>query len=293
LKDKSEASMARDGEKAAQGTDEAPATLADKVKQELKEWGATLAVFVPLFMLFSGLVYEQRVIPSESMVPTLQVSDRVAVAKFAYGYDRYSLPFSLGRYLPLPKGRIFARDPKRGDVVVFEHPHAGKVMIKRVIGLPGDQIQMIDEQVYINGEPLPSEYVRTVRYVPHGTNWVATAYEWRETAEDGKSWMTNRQESGDRGDNTVLFIVPKGHVFMMGDNRDNSLDSRFLSGHCPPVGNVVDRAGCPLVVDPSEASVGFVPMDHLMGRADTVLMSFYRCKLMDGEKCPKRVWKGL
>ena len=92
--------MARDGDKADSNPEDADLTFADKVKRELHEWGVTLAVFVPIFMLFSGLLYEQRVIPSESMVPTLQVSDRVAVAKFAYGYDRYSLPFSLGRYLP-------------------------------------------------------------------------------------------------------------------------------------------------------------------------------------------------
>ena len=285
--------MAGDGEKAAHTTDDEPETFADKVKQELKEWGATLAVFVPLFLLFSGLVYEQRVIPSESMVPSLEVGDRVAVAKFAYGYDRYSLPFSMGRYLPLPKGRIFARNPKRGDVVVFEHPHAGKVMIKRVVGLPGDQIQMVNGQLIINGRPIQSDYERTVRYVPHRANWVVTAHEWRETADDGKSWNTYRQEDGDRGDNTVLFVVPQGYLFMMGDNRDNSLDSRFLSGHCPPIDGVVDRAGCPLAVDPKDASVGFVPLDHLMGRADTVLMTFHHCKLMDDAPCHKRVWKGL
>ncbi|MEZ5998192.1 MAG: signal peptidase I [Hyphomonas sp.] len=248
---KSEASMAGDGETAAHRTDDAPQTFGEKVKQELKEWGATLAVFVPLFLLFSGLVYEQRVIPSESMVPTLQVGDRVAVAKFAYGYDRYSLPFSMGRYIPLPKGRIFASTPKRGDIVVFEHPHAGKVMIKRVVGLPGDHIQMVGGQFILNGKPIEAEYERTVRYVPHRTNWVVTAHEWRETAlDDGKSWNTYRQEEGDRGDDTVLFIVPEGHLFMMGDNRD-TLDSRFLSAtFARPVDGVVDRAGCPLSVDP-------------------------------------------
>jgi signal peptidase I len=284
--------MARDGDKADSNPDDEDLTFADKVKRELHEWGVTLAVFVPIFMLFSGLLYEQRVIPSESMVPTLQVSDRVAVAKFAYGYDRYSLPFSLGRYLPIPAGRIFARDPKRGDVVVFEHPHTARVMIKRVIGLPGDHIQMIGETVYINDAPIESEFIRTARYLPHGRSRAVTAYEWRESDGD-KHWLTNRQEKGDAGDNTVLFVVPAGHIFLMGDNRDNSLDSRFLSGHCPPVNGVVDRVGCPLSVRATEASAGFVPMDHLVGRAETVILSLYRCKLEDDEPCKKRVWRGL
>ncbi|KCZ89502.1 signal peptidase I [Hyphomonas johnsonii MHS-2] len=285
--------MASDGEQAAPKGEEDHLTFGEKVKRELREWGATLAVFVPIFLIFSTLLYEQRVIPSESMVPTLQVGDRVAVAKFAYGYDRYSLPFSWGRYLPIGKGRIFARDPKRGEVVVFEHPHTGRVMIKRVIGLPGDRIQMIGEELYINGEPIESTYDRTVRYKPHNETRSVTAREYRETTDDGKNWLTYRQEKGDRGDNTVLFVVPAGHMFMMGDNRDNSLDSRFLSGHCPPVDGVVDQVGCPLSVEAERASVGFVPMDHLIGRGETVIMTLHRCKLEDNAACKKRVWRGL
>lgn len=284
--------MASEGNAATRGKATEELTLGGKLKRELREWGATLAVFVPVFLLFSGLAYEQRVIPSESMIPTLQVSDRVAVAKFAYGYDRYSLPFSMGRYIPLPKGRIFARSPKRGDVVVFEHPHTGRVMIKRLIGLPGDQIQMIGEQLFLNGQAVDSEYIRTVRYVPHKDIALVTSHEWRETIGD-KSWITHRRIRGNEGDNTDLFIVPEGHVFMMGDNRDNSLDSRFTSGHCPAIDGVIDRAGCPLRVNPENASIGFVPLDHLIGRAETVLLSFHQCKLQDGEKCKKRVWKGL
>ncbi|CUS56821.1 MULTISPECIES: signal peptidase I [unclassified Hyphomonas] len=284
--------MASDGNTAANDeVAEAPG-LGAKLKQELREWGATLAVFVPVFLLFSGLAYEQRVIPSESMVPTLQVTDRVAVAKFAYGYDRYSLPFSMGRFIPLPEGRIFASTPKRGDVVVFEHPHTGRVMIKRLIGLPGDQIQLIGEQLYLNGEAVESEYLRTIRYVPHNAVAIDIAHEWQETIGD-KTWITHRQEKGGRGDNTDLFIVPEGHVFMMGDNRDNSLDSRFPSGHCPAIEGVIDRAGCQPRVPADVASIGFVPMDHMIGRAETVLVTFHKCKLQDEEPCRKRVWKGL
>lgn len=284
--------MASEGNAAAQEEATEELTLGGKLKRELREWGMTLAVFVPVFLLFSGLAYEQRVIPSESMVPSLEVSDRVAVSKFAYGYDRYSLPFSMGRYIPLPKGRILASQPKRGDVVVFEHPYTGRVMIKRLIGLPGDQIQMIGEQLFLNGEAVDSEYIRTVRYVPHGKASLVTADEWRESI-GGKSWTTYRMVRRSEGDNTNLFVVPEGHVFMMGDNRDNSLDSRFPNGHCAAIDGVIDRAGCPLRVAPEDAPIGFVPMDHLIGRADTVLLSFHRCKLQDDEKCKKRVWKGL
>lgn len=271
---------------------EVPLTTWQKVVRELKEWAATLAIVAPAFLLFTGLVYEQRVIPSESMVPTLEVGDRVAVAKFAYGYGRYSLPLSLGRYLPLGHGRFFPSLPERGDVVVFEHTHSDRVMIKRVIGLPGDTVQLLNETLIINGEPVDSEYLRTVRYVPDKEVVIDQAEEWRETIGD-KSWITHRGLRGRPVSDSLLFIVPEGHLFMVGDNRNNSYDSRELSGHCPPVNGVVDRAGCPLRGDPNDASVGFVPLDHLIGRADTVLLTFHRCKLQDDASCRKRVWQPL
>lgn len=273
------------------GQDTSPGLWA-RIRQELREWGATLAIVAPAFFLFTGLVYEQRVIPSESMVPTLEVGDRVAVAKFAFGYGRYSLPLSVGRYLPLGSGRFFASSPERGDVVVFEHPHSDRVMIKRVVALGGDRVQVVNEALMLNGEKVDAEYVRTVRYVPDRSDVLDTAHEWRERIGD-KSWLTHRGLRGHRVEDTVLFIVPEGHMFLIGDNRNNSYDSRELSGHCPPRGGVVDQVGCPLRGPAEDASIGFVPLDHLIGRADTVLMTFHRCKLADGEACAKRVWRAL
>ena len=155
-----------------------PVGLWAKVKQELREWGATLAIVAPAFLLFTGLLYEQRVIPSESMVPSLEVGDRVAVSKFAFGYGRYSLPLSIGRYLPLGSGRFFPGTPERGDVVVFEHTHSERVMIKRVVGLPGDTVQMINEE---RGTPManavraaPINQNRTITFVsfhPNSSKW--------------------------------------------------------------------------------------------------------------------------
>lgn len=285
--------MAKETDIAASGAEAEALTFGEKVKRELREWAMTLAVFIPAFMVFSGLAYEQRVIPSESMIPNLEVSDRVAVSKFAYGYGRYSFPFSLGRYLPLGDGRFFASTPERGDVVVFEHTHTPRVMIKRVIGLPGDEIQVLDEQLFLNGEAVSKEFVRDVRYVPHDKPPAVNGHEWRETIGD-KTWLTNWWNKGGRLDSTAIFVVPEGHLFLMGDNRDNSLDSRALSGHCPPDENgIVSEFGCELRVPADRASIGFVPMDNLIGRAETVLMSFHRCKLENDLTCKKRVWKGL
>lgn len=273
-------------------TETQPLTAMQKVVRELKEWGATLAIVAPAFLLFTGLLYEQRVIPSESMVPTLEVGDRVAVAKFAFGYGRYSLPLSMGRYLPLGEGRFFPGTPERGEVVVFEHTHSDRVMIKRIIGLPGDTVQFLGETLILNGQPVESEFVRTVRYVPDKEVVIDEAQEWTETLGD-RTWTTHRGLRGRPVSDTLMFVVPEGHMFLVGDNRNNSYDSRELSGHCPPMNGVVDKAGCPLRGNADDASIGFVPMDHLIGRADTVLLTFHRCKLQDDEPCKKRVWRGL
>lgn len=274
-------------------TEAPPRTLTDKLKREAKEWGQTLAVFVPVFFLFSLFFFEQRVIPSESMVPNLQVGDRVAVNKMAYGYSRYSVPWAVDRILPLGEGRIFARTPERGDVAVFMHTHTRRVMIKRVIGLPGDRVQMVNERLYLNGEPVDTETVGTSRYIKHKERERVTARETRETIGD-KSWLSHQYEQGGFLDNTVEYVVPDGHLFFIGDNRDNSTDARDPSGHCAASGRVISEAGCPPRTDPDRASVGFVPMDHLIGRAETVIFTFHRCKKQDGLDCPpKRLWKGL
>ena len=271
-------------------------SLTDKVIKEAREWATTLAIFIPIFYLFSLFLYEQRVIPSESMVPNLQVGDRVAVNKFAYGYSRYSLPWGAWRIVPGGEGRIFASEPERGDVIVFMHPHTSRVMIKRLIGLPGDRVQMINEQLYLNGEPIKRDFVQRVTYREHSQGRRETAREYRETMGD-KSWLTHQWQSGSRLDDTVAFEVPEGYFLFMGDNRDNSEDGRSETGHCPrSPGGVIDKGGCdprPGVSD-EDASVGFVPFENLIGRAETVLFSTYSCSRAQADPCMKaRVWKGL
>lgn len=280
---------------ASDRADEAPRTLQQKIVRELREWGATLAVFLPIFFVFSMLAFEQRVIPSESMIPNLRVGDRVAVSKFAYGYSRYSVPWGVGRILPLSGGRIFASQPERGDVVVFMHPHWDRVMIKRLIGLPGDRVEMRDEQLFLNGEPVPTEFAGRLNYLPQGRSRSENARVYRETLGD-KSYLTHQWSPGYSLDSTPLFIVPEGHFLFIGDNRDNSKDGRDTSGHCPQLEGVIDAADCNLSpgMPASEASVGFVPFDHLIGRAETVILSTYRCNRQNGLDCVEgRFWKGL
>ncbi|MEL6663940.1 MAG: signal peptidase I [Pseudomonadota bacterium] len=272
-----------------------PRTLGDKIKQEAKEWGTTLSVFVPLFFLFSMLFYEQRVIPSESMVPNLRVGDRVAVSKFAYGYNRHSVPWGLGKVLPLGDGTLFQRLPKHGDVAVFEHPHLDRVMIKRVVGLPGDRVEMRGEQLFLNGEPVQTNFEGRIEYTPHTESRKRSARVYTETIGE-KSWTTHQWEQGSQNDTTSVFVVPEGHLLFMGDNRDNSTDGRDLKGHCPVRNGVVSEAGCdlPAGMAPSRASIGFVPLDHLIGRAETVIFSTYRCRDRADDACLEgRLWKGL
>jgi signal peptidase I len=193
-------------------------------------------------LVFRTFLFHPFNIPSGSMEPTLLIGDYLFVSKFAYGYSRYSFPIDLS----FIEGRIWEGEPKRGDIVVFRPPREpGTDYIKRVIGLPGDRVQMRGGVLYINDEAVQREPVGEWR----GDEAFGPAMQYRETLPNGVSYITldSRQTVGD---DTRIFEVPPGSYFLMGDNRDNSQDSRFLEG-----------------------PVGFVPAENLVGRAEIIFFS--------------------
>ncbi|KRR25100.1 signal peptidase [Bradyrhizobium lablabi] len=202
----------------------------------------TLAI--PLFspIIFRTFLFQPFYIPARSMMPTLLEGDSLFVSKYAYGYSRYSLPLSPRLF----SGRIFGSVPERGDVVVFRAPRNDAVdYIKRVIGLPGDRIQMQQGLLYINGVPVQRQRLSdVVGDEPCGAGDGKRTKRWRETLVNGVSHETLDCVDNGFYDNTRVYDVPAGHVFVLGDNRDNSTDSRVLSaiGYVP-VENIVGRAG--------------------------------------------------
>ncbi len=200
-------------------------------------------------------------IPSESMEGTLLVGDYLFVSKPSYGYSRYSLPW--GYAWPLPHGRVLGSVPQRGDVIVFKTPSDNKTdYIKRLIGLPGDRIQMKAGALYINETPVPK--VRVEPFVEESEGFRTEVAQYRETLPNGVSYNVLDREPNGTLDDTDVFVVPNDHYFMMGDNRDNSLDSRV----------------------PAEAGgVGYVPFENLEGKAEVLFFS------ADGSARWWEVWK--
>lgn len=201
-------------------------------------------------------------IPSESMVPTLEVGDRIAVTKWPYGYSRHSLMIDPGVSAPTADGRVFSSLPARGDVAVFTHPRSGETMIKRVIGLPGDRIALYRGRLFINGALTPRIERAAYRYREY-KGGVAAVTRYDETLPGGKTHAIIERTDTGFADDMAEVTVPANHLFMMGDNRDNSADSRFTQ-------------------------MGFVPVENLQGRADLIGWSLYSCAAEAGLKCAER-----
>ncbi|MCP4330833.1 MAG: signal peptidase I [Alphaproteobacteria bacterium] len=201
------------------------------------------AVLIALFI--RTFAFEPFNIPSGSMVPTLLVGDYLFVSKFSYGYSRYSIPLGL----PIFSGRVIASLPEQGDVAVFKLPRDNSTdYIKRIIGLPGDRIQVIDGILHINGTAVERQRIQDYN-PPSGVGARGPLHQYIEVLPNGRAHLIIEESDAAAFDNTSEFLVPEDHFFVMGDNRDNSLDSRFQNG------------------------VGFVPFENLVGRAEIIFFS--------------------
>jgi signal peptidase I len=218
----------------------------------------TLVYALLIALAVRTVAFEPFHIPSGSMIPTLLIGDFVFVSKYSYGYSRYSIPFNPPLFGWTKTGRILSAFPKRGDVVVFRNTRdTSQDWVKRVIGLPGDHIQVKQGMLYINGKELPRDPVGDYE-APDGNGTRVLAKEYIETLPEGKKHPMLKYSDEEHFDvgsevdpnNTTDYVVPDDDLFMMGDNRDDSMDSRFQN------------------------ALGFVPLENVVGKAQFIFFSF-------------------
>lgn len=232
-------------------------------KQQGGGLGETIRVVIEALLIalvIRTFAFQPFNIPSGSLIPTLLIGDYLFVSKYAYGYSRHSFPYSLAPF----SGRFWGAEPKRGDIAVFKFPKDNETdYIKRIIGLPGDRIQMRYGQLFINGQAVKKE--QSGFYEARDAFGRQARFPlYRETLPNGVSYSV-LELNGNEGylDNTPEYVVPKDHFFAMGDNRDNSTDSR----------------------DMSPQGVGFVPVENLVGRAEMIFFS------IEEGVAPWKIWR--
>jgi signal peptidase I len=224
---------------------EAPPSAAREILEIVK----TVVYALIIALALRIFLFQPFTIPSASMEPNLYQGDYIIVSKFTYGYSRHSVPFSP----PIFNGRVFGQKASRGDIVVFKLPSDGHTdYVKRVIGVAGDRIQMRDSQLYVNDKLVERAPLSPVKSEIAG-GLVRDMPRFEEKLESGRTFVTQDMGPDAEYDNTPVYTVPAGYYFMMGDNRDNSSDSR---------------------VDPALGGVGYVPAENLVGKAQIILLSW-------------------
>ena len=231
----------------------------DKKKNNFFSNIKSISIAILIALLIRSFIAEPFNIPSGSMKPNLLVGDFIFVSKWSYGYSRHSLPFSI----PIIKNKIFSKIPKRGDIVVFKTPEDNRTdYIKRVIGLPGDKIKIVNGEIKLNNTSIVRE--KTTDFIDNDKN--ASIKRVRKYKEYFNNLEIEILDIMDGGivDNTELFEVPEGYFFVMGDNRDNSQDSRFKT-------------------------VGFIPFNNLVGKARFIFFSIENSRFLEIWKWPKAI----
>ncbi|HEY2482959.1 MAG TPA: signal peptidase I [Caulobacteraceae bacterium] len=239
--------------------------------QETVEVAKTIFWALLIALVIRTLLFQPYTIPSASEEPNLYQGDYIIVSKWSYGYSRHSILFSP----PVFSGRLLSSPPVRGDVIVFKLPRDGRTdYIKRLVGLPGDRVQVRQGILYINGKPLAQSPVEKIETTDRGRPEEAELV--RETNPEGRSYLIQSHGGDEPADNTGVYVVPPHCYFMMGDNRENSADSRFDPGLASDDPNLRGCAWDSRVDGQvgDEAGVGFVPAENLVGKAQIIILSW-------------------